>query len=1464
MLMMPGQVAYAQGISLPAEMNKSFSPISIVAGGVSQLNVTIYNPNVFQLTNAAWLDNLISIQPGLSIANPVGLTNTCGGSVTAVAGTTTLSLTGGTVPAQSGITPGACTVTINVTSTTSGNLINTIPANTLTTTEQISNTTPASATLNVVGFQPPTVSKNFNPGTIWAGGTSQLSIVIRNNDPNTSLTQTAITDNLPANVFLANPASPILTGCGASASVTATSGGTPVTLSNGTVAPNSTCTITVNVTSTVQGSYLNTIPANSIQNQQGVTNAAQATARLNVDSIGIAKSFSPATFPAGGTTTLTITIQNPTGSPYTGVNVSDTLPGTVLTVVPGTATTTCGGIVSATVPRTVSLTGGTVPSGSMATPGTCTISVQVTAPAGASTDGFTNNIPAGALTTNQGVTNPRPATAAVNVSSIAVIKGFSPATFSPGGTTTLTITLQNPTSSPFTGVNVSDTLPGTVLTVIPGSEATTCGGTVTATLPRTVSLTGGTVPAGTIATPGTCTISVQVTAPLGTLSSAFTNTIPVNAVVTDQGATNTRAANAGVTVRGTDVTGAKSFVPATITQGGNSRLRIDIIAPGDTNLTNYAITDNLPIGVTVSNSAAPTITGCGAAPPRVFTAPTGATSVSLTNGLILAGQRCRIDVYVTSIASGVYTNTIPPANITNTENRAPAGDLTSTLTVTTNPNLSIQLVKGFNPISVYGGSASTMSIQLINPGNVALTNITFPDNMPNGMIIANPPNPNVGTCGGSISAVAGSGSFSFSGGTLPAFATCTLTISATMTVNGNLINVIPAQSVITAEGATNPQPARATLTNTTGASVSKFFSPNPVVMGSYSALTITIQNTGNIPLSGMGLSDAMPGALPTGLEIAGAPAPAPTNTCGGTLTAAPGTQLVQLTNGSLNASSSCTIVVSITGSVPGNYQNTIPAGALSSAQGATNSTPANDSLVVQSGVSGLTKTLSNTDLSSTTGTNVAIGEIVTYQVSIAVPPGTHLNTTLVDTMDRGLAFIGCDTIDAPGLITSIAGSFTSICSTPTTSNAGGGTPMDVDRQVTYDFGTLTNNSQADTTMTITYRAIVLDIGTNTDGTNLHNSVLWTSDTVPLGPVQTAVQIVEPELVVAKTADVNFIANGSEVTFTLALSHTQSSYSDAYDVVLIDVLPTGLDFVANSLDCTTGQQDPNTCTYNPATRTIIATWNAFTLLPTGDLGIVKIRAVGNTSIPSNGIVTNTATAEWSSLPGDHSTPQSYSNPANTFATERGYDPNNTVNVYSNSASLTLTPLGGGNGGGNNKPKPKSSTTNSFLIPVTGFAPNIQTVLNTTDRPIYNSTNTTLQIPALKVDTTIVGVKLQNGSWDVSWLQNQIGWLSGTAYPTWNGNSVLTGHAVNADGKPGIFSKLKYLQAGEYIFVYDSGYRYTYKVVSNKSVKSNDISVLKHQERAYLTLITCDNYDVKSSTYLNRVAVSAVLIDTQAIK
>ena len=54
------------------------------------------------------------------------------------------------------------------------------------------------------------------------------------------------------------------------------------------------------------------------------------------------------------------------------------------------------------------------------------------------------------------------------------------------------------------------------------------------------------------------------------------------------------------------------------------------------------------------------------------------------------------------------------------------------------------------------------------------------------------------------------------------------------------------------------------------------------------------------------------------------------------------------------------------------------------------------------------------------------------------------------------------------------------------------------------------------------------------------------------------------------------------------------------------------------------------------------------------------------------------------------------------------------------------------------------------------------------------------------------------------------------------------------------------------------------MSNTFVQPDDLTVLKHQDKAYLTLITCDTYDEKTGTYLLRVAVGAVLVDVREVK
>ena len=78
----------------------------------------------------------------------------------------------------------------------------------------------------------------------------------------------------------------------------------------------------------------------------------------------------------------------------------------------------------------------------------------------------------------------------------------------------------------------------------------------------------------------------------------------------------------------------------------------------------------------------------------------------------------------------------------------------------------------------------------------------------------------------------------------------------------------------------------------------------------------------------------------------------------------------------------------------------------------------------------------------------------------------------------------------------------------------------------------------------------------------------------------------------------------------------------------------------------------------------------------------------------------------------------------------------------------------------------------------------------------------------------------------------------------------------------FSRLKALGAGEFMYIYSRGYRYTYQVVSNRIVQPDDTTVLEHVDKPSLTLITCDKCDVKSNSYLQRVTVRAKLVDVRS--
>jgi LPXTG-site transpeptidase (sortase) family protein len=136
--------------------------------------------------------------------------------------------------------------------------------------------------------------------------------------------------------------------------------------------------------------------------------------------------------------------------------------------------------------------------------------------------------------------------------------------------------------------------------------------------------------------------------------------------------------------------------------------------------------------------------------------------------------------------------------------------------------------------------------------------------------------------------------------------------------------------------------------------------------------------------------------------------------------------------------------------------------------------------------------------------------------------------------------------------------------------------------------------------------------------------------------------------------------------------------------------------------------------------------------------------------------------------------------------------------------------------------------------------------------------TVEIPSLGIETSIVGVPFRNGGWNVSWLGGQAGWLEGSSFPTWNGNSVITSHVYLSNGLPGPFVNLGKLKYGDTVLIHAYGQKYTFEVRSSEIVDPNDTAAFKHQERPWLTLVTCREYDEKTNTYHKRVVVRAVLV------
>ncbi|MBN2045800.1 MAG: sortase [Anaerolineales bacterium] len=180
---------------------------------------------------------------------------------------------------------------------------------------------------------------------------------------------------------------------------------------------------------------------------------------------------------------------------------------------------------------------------------------------------------------------------------------------------------------------------------------------------------------------------------------------------------------------------------------------------------------------------------------------------------------------------------------------------------------------------------------------------------------------------------------------------------------------------------------------------------------------------------------------------------------------------------------------------------------------------------------------------------------------------------------------------------------------------------------------------------------------------------------------------------------------------------------------------------------------------------------------------------------------------------------------------------------------------------NVPAPVAET--GGVLPATGFARGVVTALPAQPaEKAYASSDLVLEIPKLGVKMDIVGVPLSGGEWDTSWLGQSAGWLEGSAFPTWTGNTILTGHVWDSNNNPGPFAQIKSLRYGDEIKIEAWDHIYIYQVVESKLVFPRNVNrVFEHAESDALTLLTCELYNPFGGNYFFRRIVTAVLVSVE---
>ncbi|MDA8019643.1 MAG: hypothetical protein MPN21_19555 [Thermoanaerobaculia bacterium] len=867
---------------------KEFIDDPILPGEMVTLRFTLENISpTDDATSISFTDDLASLLPGVpdvTIATALPLP-ACGGTLSTLGGIFLL-YSGGSV--SQGDPPCSFDVVLNVpASTNDGSYSNTTGSLTAVIGGSVVVLDPATDFLTVASdFL--TLSKEFTDDPVAPGDSVNLRFTLTNLDGAQSASAITFTDSLDA----------VLPGLVASGLPFAACGGTvdgvpdagTISFSGGSLGPGATCDFDVSVdvpAAALAGDY-----GNLSSDVTGTINgfpvhgdpASDTLTVLNL--LDFSKSFDGPTTGAG-MATLTFTITNPGADTATGFFFSDDLdsviPGLIATSLP---TTPCGAGSSLTGISFLSFSGGELPPMG----GMCSFDVEVLVPASATAGTFPN------------VTSPLfvdglevapPATADLTIEPPpAFDKAFAPNAVGLGFTSVLTFTIDNTASSlAATDLDFTDNLPAGMVVATPSNASTTCaGGTLTAVAGSgVVTYTGGTVGAG-----ATCTVQVDVL----TTATGFLNNTSGD-LTSSSGNSGTAQATLAVDPQPGF---SKSFSPDMIAIGGVSTLTFTISNSAATSAaTNLDFTDNLPANVVVAtpSNASTTCTG------GTLTAADGSGVITYTGGSVDPFSNCTVQVDVTSSTVGQHMN-VSGALTSSLGNSGTASD---TLTVNPPPGFS----KSFAPNPSIIGGVVTLTFTVDNTASTAsAASLAFTDNLPAALVVATPAN-EINSCGGTVTAVSGTGTISLVGGTAGASSLCTLSVDVVSSADGDHVNTTGDLTSSLGSSGT----ASDTLRVNPPPGFSKAFVPSDLPVSTVGTLVFSINNTSSTAdATDLDFTDNLPADV-----LVADPANVVNDCSGGIVTAVAGTGVISYTGGTVLAGQSCTISVDITSDELGSYDN---------------------------------------------------------------------------------------------------------------------------------------------------------------------------------------------------------------------------------------------------------------------------------------------------------------------------------------------------------------------------------------------------------------------------------------------------------------------------------------------------------------------------------------------------------------